>query len=77
MNDLNQDYCGREFDSRRVHHFKGVKMNVHLESIAAYKRMIKYFEKQISILETKVYNERCCWEYEKKRIQLPIANKKL
>ena len=52
-------------------------MNVHLESIAAYKRMIKYFEKQISILETKVYNERCCWEYEKKRIQLPIANKKL
>jgi len=48
-------------------------MNIHLESIAAYKRMIKYFEKQIAILESKVYNERCCWDYKKKRIQLPIV----
>lgn len=50
-------------------------MNIHLESIAAYKRMIKYFEKQISILESKVYNERCCWHIDRNRIKLPIIKK--
>jgi len=51
-------------------------MNIHLESIAAYKRMIKYFERQIAILEAKVYNERCCWEYKEQRIQLPVVSRK-
>lgn len=51
--------------------------NPHLEAIAACKRMIKYFESQIKKYEAIVYNERCCWEYKEKRIQLPIANKNL
>ena len=53
-----------------------VNMNVHLESIAAYRRMIEYFERQITILEAKVYNERCCWEYKEQRIQLPVVSRK-
>ena len=50
-------------------------MNIHLESIKAYKNMIKRFEKEIARLEAKVYNERCCWDYKKSRIKLPIARK--
>ena len=50
--------------------------NPHLEAIAACKRMIKYFEGQIKKYEAIVYNERCCWDYKKKRISLPIANRK-
>ena len=49
----------------------------HLEAIAACKRMIKYFEGQIKKYESIVYNKRCCWEYKKKRIKLPVANKNL
>ena len=50
-------------------------MNIHLESINAYKNMIKRFEKEIARLEAKVFNEKCCWDYKKTRIQLPIAGK--
>ena len=49
--------------------------NPHLESIKACKRMIKYFEGQIKKYEAIVYNERCCWDYKKKRIQLPIVRR--
>lgn len=47
--------------------------DVRLESIKAYKRMIKYFQNQITILERQVYNKFCCKP--KGRIYLPIANK--
>ena len=47
--------------------------NPKIESIKAYKRMIKYFEKQIAILEGEIFSERCCWE---KKTRLPIVNKK-
>ena len=50
-------------------------MNIHLESIKAYKNMIKRFEKEIARLEAKVYNERCCWDYKKKRIYLPVIER--
>tara|TARA_B100000131_G_C17890081_1_gene521943 strand:- start:190 stop:372 length:183 start_codon:yes stop_codon:yes gene_type:complete len=49
--------------------------NPHLEAIAACKRMIKYFEGEIKKYESIVYNQRCCWDYKKKRIQLKIAGK--
>ena len=32
--------------------------------------------KEIARLEAKVYNERCCWDYKKKRISLPIVKRK-
>jgi len=48
--------------------------DVRLESIKAYKRMIKYFENQIVKLEGKIYNEFCCKP--KGRVYLPIVNKK-
>ena len=44
-----------------------------IESIKAYKRMIRYFKKQIDKLEREIFSERCCWE---KKTRLPIANKK-
>ena len=44
-----------------------------IESIKAYKRMIKYFKKQIAKLEEEIFSECCCWE---KKIRLPIANKR-
>ena len=44
-----------------------------IESIKAYKRMIKYFKQQIIKLEKEIYNEFCCKP--KERIYLPIANK--
>ncbi len=50
-------------------------MNIHLESIKAYKNMIKRFEKEIARLEAKVYNERCCWHIDRNRIKLPIIKK--
>jgi hypothetical protein len=49
---------------------------VHLEAIAACKRMIKYFEGEIKKYESIVYNQRCCcWDCKKKRIKLPIVGK--
>ena len=47
--------------------------DVRWESIKAYKRMIKYFQKQIAKLEGEIFSERCCWD---KKTRLPIANKK-
>ena len=47
--------------------------DVRWESIKAYKRMIKYFERQIDKLEGEIFSERCCW---KNKTRLPIANKK-
>lgn len=47
----------------------------HLEAIAACRRMIKYFEKEIARYESIVYNQRCCWEYKEKRIKLPIVRR--
>ena len=44
-----------------------------VESIKAYKKMIRYFKKQIDKLEREIFSERCCWE---KKTRLPIANKK-
>ncbi len=48
--------------------------DVRLESIKAYKRMIKYFKQQIAKLEGEIFSERCCKP--KGRIYLPIVNKK-
>jgi hypothetical protein len=48
--------------------------DVRLESIKAYKRMIKYFEGQIAKLEREIFTERCCQS--KGRIYLPIVNKR-
>lgn len=49
--------------------------NPHLEAIEACKRMIKYFEKEQKRYEAIVYNQRCCWDYKKKRIQLPVIGR--
>ena len=48
--------------------------DVRWESIKAYKRMIKYFQKQIAKLEGEIFSERCCQP--KGRIYLPIVNKR-
>lgn len=48
--------------------------DVRLESIKAYKRMIKYFERQIDKLEGEIFSGRCCKP--KGRVYLPIVNKK-
>ena len=48
--------------------------DVRLESIKAYKRMIKYFKRQIDKLEGEIFSERCCKP--KGRVYLPIVNKK-
>ncbi len=48
--------------------------DVRLESIKAYKRMIKYFKRQIDKLEGEIFSERCCQT--KVRIYLPIVNKR-
>ena len=48
--------------------------DVRWESIKAYKRMIKYFQKQIAKLEGEIFSERCCQP--KARIYLPIVNKR-
>ena len=48
--------------------------DVRIESIKAYKRMIKYFKRQIDKLEGEIFSERCCKT--KGRIYLPIVNKK-
>ena len=45
-----------------------------IESIKAYKRMIKYFQKQIAKLEGEIFSERCCQP--RGRIYLPIVNKR-
>ena len=34
--------------------------DIRLESIKAYKRMIRYFERQIAKLEGEIFSERCC-----------------
>jgi len=48
--------------------------DVRLESIKAYKRMIKYFERQIAKLEGEIFSERCCEP--KGSVYLPIVNKR-
>jgi len=48
--------------------------DVRLESIKAYKRMIKYFRRQIDKLEGEIFSERCCKP--KGRVYLSIVNKK-
>ena len=48
--------------------------DVRLESIKAYKNMIRYFERQIAKLEGEIFSERCCKP--KERVYLPIANKR-
>lgn len=48
--------------------------DVRRESIKAYKRMIRYFERQIDKLEGEIFSERCCKP--KGRVYLPIANKR-
>ena len=46
------------------------------ESIKAYKRMIRYYKKQIDKLEKEIFTEQCSFEkLNKERIYLPIANK--
>ena len=45
-----------------------------IESIKAYKRMIRYFKKQIAKLEREIFSERCCQPTT--RIYLPIVNKR-
>ena len=48
--------------------------DVRRESIKAYKRMIRYFERQIAKLEGEIFSERCCGP--KRRTYLPIVDKK-
>ena len=48
--------------------------DVRWESIKAYKRMIKYFKRQIDKLEGEIFSERCCKP--EGRVYLPIVNKK-
>ncbi len=48
--------------------------DVRWESIKAYKRMIKYFKRQIGKLEGEIFSERCCQPTT--RVYLPIANKR-
>ena len=48
--------------------------DVRLESIKAYKNMIKYFKREIAKLEREIFTERCCQSTT--RIYLPIVNKK-
>ena len=48
--------------------------DVRLESIKAYKNMIKYFKREIAKLEREIFSERCCQPTT--RIYLPIANKR-
>ena len=50
-----------------------VSLDVRLESIRAYKRIIEYYKKEIAKLEGEIFSEQCCWE---QKIRLPIANKK-
>ena len=48
--------------------------DVRWESIKAYKRMIKYFKRQIDKLEGEIFSERCCQPTT--RVYLPIVNKR-
>jgi len=48
--------------------------DVRMESIKAYKRMIKYLEGQIAKLEGEIFTERCCQSTT--RIYLPLINKR-
>ena len=48
--------------------------DIRLESIKAYKNMIKHFKREIAKLEREIFSERCCQP--KGRIYLPIANKR-
>ena len=48
--------------------------DVRVESIKAYKNMIKYFERQIAKLEGEIFTERCCEP--QGRTYLSIVNKK-
>ena len=53
-----------------------VNLDVRLESIKAYKRIIEYYKRQIAKLEGEIFSEYCCFQITNKgRIYLPIANK--
>lgn len=53
-----------------------MSLDIRLDSIKAYKRMIRYFKKQIDNLEREIFTEQCCFEkLNKERIYLPIVNK--
>ena len=51
-----------------------MSLDMRIESIKAYKRIIEYYKKQIAKLEGEIFSERCCQP--KSRIYLPIANKR-
>ena len=45
--------------------------DVRLESIKAYKRMIKHFKREIAKLEKEIFSETCCFkETNKERIYI-------
>jgi len=50
-----------------------MSLDMRIESIKAYKRIIEYYKKQIAKLEGEIFSERCCQP--KGRIYLPIINK--
>ena len=50
--------------------------DVRWESIKAYKRMIKYFKRQIDKLEKEIFSETCCFKKTNKgRIYIHNHNK--
>ena len=50
-----------------------MSLDMRIESIKAYKRIIEYYKKQIAKLEGEIFSEQCCWD---KKERLPIANKR-
>ena len=50
--------------------------DVRVESIKAYKRMIRYFKREIAKLEREIFSETCCFEKTNKgRIYIHNHNK--
>lgn len=50
-----------------------MSLDMRIESIKAYKRMIEYFKREIAKLEREIFSEQCCWD---KKVRLPISNKR-
>ena len=48
--------------------------DVRIESIKAYKRIVKYYLREIARLEGEIFSERCCES--ETRVDLPIVNKR-
>lgn len=53
-----------------------MSLDMRIESIKAYKKIIEYYKREIGKLEREIFSEICCFEKTNKgRIYLPIINR--